>query len=152
MAQPGTAPHVPTLAQLSNLAALQKAQASANATLVTAQNSVNTAQLALDAATKALVEYRHWSYGGGNKANILDEGLQPTGPHVPTSAQNTQIAALAATEASAQATLASANSTLATAQLAKTAADLAYEGYQSYIYGGSSKVGPTLDEGTSDIA
>jgi multidrug efflux pump subunit AcrA (membrane-fusion protein) len=73
-----TKPHVPTAAQLTQLATLQATQTTARATLKTAQTTLATAQAAQIAADKAVKDYEHFMFGGtvrGASAGVIDDGL-----------------------------------------------------------------------------
>jgi len=72
--QGADAPHVPTAAQLTALAALQ---ATAAAALVTYQAGIETSETnraAYQAAQTAVTNYQSYIYGGNNKPGIYDEG------------------------------------------------------------------------------
>ncbi len=71
-------------------------------------------------------------------------------PHVPTSAQLTQLAVLQATAASTLATYQAGIETSETNKAAYQAAALAVTNYTAYIYGGNNKPG-IYDEGTADV-
>jgi len=62
---------------------------------------------------------------------------QGSKPHVPTAAQQTQLATLKATAATANVTLASAVTSHKNAQASAIAANKAVTDYEAYIYGGA---------------
>jgi len=66
-------PHVPTASQLSQLATLNAAEATAQTTYASAVTSLKTAQVAWYNAQIASAQYAAYIYGG-TKPGILDEG------------------------------------------------------------------------------
>jgi hypothetical protein len=76
MANPGSAPHKPTSAQLTQLATLQTTANSTSATYTTAQATLATAKTAYIAAQTALKQYENYIYGSSSKPGVIDEGGQ----------------------------------------------------------------------------
>jgi len=72
--QGADAPHVPTAAQLTQLATLQATQASTLTTYQAAIETSETAKAAWQAAALAATNYQSYIYGGINKPGIYDEG------------------------------------------------------------------------------
>jgi hypothetical protein len=70
----GTAPGVPTAAQLAQLATLQAASAAAIATYHSSRLTYKTNHAAMLAAEAAVTQYQAYIYGG-QKPGIYDEGI-----------------------------------------------------------------------------
>lgn len=70
-------PHVPTAAQLTQLATLQAAEATAMANYTANVTATKSAQVAWLNAQAASAAYQSYIYGG-QKAGIIDEGSQNT--------------------------------------------------------------------------
>ncbi len=77
-------PHIPTAAQLTQLAVLQAVENSTSATLAaitsskTLAGSLHTARTAFLNAQNATAMYANYIYGGGPKSTVIDEGGQST--------------------------------------------------------------------------
>lgn len=69
------APHVPTKAQLTQLASLQATLTAAQATLASSITSHTSAQTAVSVALNNVKNYEAYIYGG-QKPGIIDEGSQ----------------------------------------------------------------------------
>lgn len=74
MPAPNT-PHVPTAAQLTQLASLQATATAAEATYQAAITSLASAKVAMQNALAASTQYSAYIYGG-QKPGIYDEGGQ----------------------------------------------------------------------------
>lgn len=67
-------PHVPTAAQLAQLAVYQAASTAASATLTSAQASLKAAQVAYTNAQSTTTQYASYIYGGPHPNGVISDG------------------------------------------------------------------------------
>ena len=71
-------PHIPTSAQLAQLATLQATAAAAATTEASSLATYNTNKAAAKNAAKAAADYLHFIYGGVTKPGVVDGNQDET--------------------------------------------------------------------------